>query len=88
MLAGVSGQISLGHGALMAVGACTVCLLIGNEGWALIPALVASVLVAVAVGIPLGATSSRLRGPYLAGAKLASRLASRRWLIDSRPPSG
>ena len=62
MLAGVSGQISLGHGALMAVGAYTVCLLIGNEGWALIPALVASVVVAAAVGVPLGAAASRLRG--------------------------
>ena len=71
MLAGVSGQISLGHGALMAVGAYTVCLLIGNEGWALIPALVASVLVAAAIGVPLGAAASRLRGPYLAGVTLA-----------------
>jgi branched-chain amino acid transport system permease protein len=71
VLAGVSGQISLGHGALMAVGAYTVCLLIGNEGWALIPALVASVVVTAAVGVPLGATASRLRGPYLAGATLA-----------------
>ena len=42
VLAGCSGQISLGQGALMAVGAYTVALLIGNEGWALIPALAAS----------------------------------------------
>jgi branched-chain amino acid transport system permease protein len=41
MLAGLSGQISLGHGALMAIGAYTVALLVGNEGWALLPALVA-----------------------------------------------
>ena len=46
-------------------------LLIGNEGWALVPALVASVVVAAAVGVPLGAAASRLRGPYLAGATLA-----------------
>ena len=32
VLAGLSGQISLGHGALMAIGAYTVALLIGNEG--------------------------------------------------------
>src|SRR4051794_26716568 len=38
VLAGLSGQISLGHGALMAVGAYTVALLVGNEGWALVPA--------------------------------------------------
>jgi branched-chain amino acid transport system permease protein len=71
VLAGQSGQISLGHGALMAVGAYTVALLIGNEGWALIPALVAAVLVTALVGAPVGMAASRLRGPYLAGATLA-----------------
>jgi branched-chain amino acid transport system permease protein len=71
MLVGLSGQISLGHGALMAVGAYTVALLIGNEHWALVPALAASVVVTALVGIPVGATASRLRGPYLAGATLA-----------------
>jgi branched-chain amino acid transport system permease protein len=71
VLAGSSGQISLGHGALMAVGAYTAALLIGNEGWALVPALAASVVVTSLVGIPVGAAASRLRGPYLAGATLA-----------------
>jgi branched-chain amino acid transport system permease protein len=71
VLAGQSGQISLGHGALMAVGAYTVALLIGNEGWALLPAIAAAVVVSVLVGIPVGAAASRLRGPYLAGATLA-----------------
>jgi branched-chain amino acid transport system permease protein len=71
ILAGTSGQISLGHGALMAVGAYTVALLIGNEQWSVLPALVASVVVTAAVGVPLGAVASRLRGPYLAGATLA-----------------
>jgi branched-chain amino acid transport system permease protein len=71
VLAGLSGQISLGHGALMAVGAYTVALLVGNEGWALFPALAAGTLMTALVGVPLGAASSRLRGPYLAGATLA-----------------
>jgi branched-chain amino acid transport system permease protein len=71
VLAGQSGQISLGHGALMAVGAYTVALLIGNEGWALVPALIAAVAVTALVGVPVGAAASRLRGPYLAGATLA-----------------
>ncbi len=71
MLAGTSGQISLGHGALMAVGAYTVALLIGNEGWALLPALLAAVGVSALVGLPLGAAATRLRGPYLAGLTLA-----------------
>ena len=71
VLAGLSGQISLGHGALMAVGAYTVALLVGNEQWALVPALIAAVMATLLVGIPLGAAASRLRGPYLAGATLA-----------------
>jgi branched-chain amino acid transport system permease protein len=71
VFAGLSGQISLGHGALMAIGAYTVALLIGNEGWAVVPALVAAALVTAIVGVPVGAAASRLRGPYLAGATLA-----------------
>ena len=71
VLVGLSGQISLGHGALMAVGAYTVALLIGNEQWALVPALLAAVAVTTVVGIAVGAAAARLRGPYLAGATLA-----------------
>jgi branched-chain amino acid transport system permease protein len=71
MLIGCSGQISLGHGALMAVGAYTVVLLIGDNDWSVVPALVAAVLVSCAVAVPLGAAASRLRGPYIAGATLA-----------------
>ncbi len=71
LLAGQSGQISLGHGALMAVGAYTVALLVGNEGWGLVPALAAAVVLSALVGLPVGAAASRLRGPYLAGATLA-----------------
>jgi len=71
VLAGQSGQISLGQGALMAVGAYTFALLVGNEGWALVPAIVAAVVVTAVVGIPVGAAASRLRGPYLAGVTLA-----------------
>ncbi|HXW58969.1 MAG TPA: branched-chain amino acid ABC transporter permease [Solirubrobacteraceae bacterium] len=71
VLTGLSGQISLGHGALMAVGAYTVALLIGNEHWPLAGALAAAVAVSVVIGVAVGAAASRLRGPYLAGATLA-----------------
>jgi len=71
LLAGLSGRISLGHGALMAVGAYTAALLIGNEGWAVAPALVAATLVTAVVGLPVGLAATRLQGPYLAGATLA-----------------
>jgi branched-chain amino acid transport system permease protein len=71
VLAGLSGKISLGHGALMAIGAYTVALLVGNEHWPLAGALAAAALVTLVVGIPIGAAASRLHGPYLAGATLA-----------------
>jgi len=71
VLTGLSGQISLGHGALMAVGAYTLTLLVGNEQWALVPALLAAVLVSALVGALVGSAAARLRGPYLAGATLA-----------------
>jgi branched-chain amino acid transport system permease protein len=71
VLAGQSGKISLGHGALMAVGAYTSVLLISKESWSVLPALAAAVAVALIVGIPLGAAASRLHGPYLAGVTLA-----------------
>jgi branched-chain amino acid transport system permease protein len=70
VLAGSSGQISLGHGALMAVGAYTVGKL-ANAGWAMVPELAAAAVVTLIIGIPVGIAASRLRGPYLAGATLA-----------------
>jgi branched-chain amino acid transport system permease protein len=71
VLIGTSGQISIGHGALMMVGAYAVALLVGNEHWPLFPALLAATAVTAVVGVAVGAAASRLRGPYLAGATLA-----------------
>src|SRR5204862_1376441 len=71
MLTGLNGQISLGHGALMAVGAYTVAILVGRTGWPLAGALAAATASAAFVGALLGVVAARLRGPYLAGATLA-----------------
>lgn len=71
LLTGLSGQISLGHGALMAVGAYTVALLIGNEHWPVLAALIAAIATSATVGVLVGAAATRLRGPYLAGVTLA-----------------
>ena len=71
VLAGLSGRISLGQGAFMAVGAYTAMLLVTREGWSLAPALVAGAAAAAVVGLPLGIATTRLEGPYLAGATLA-----------------
>jgi branched-chain amino acid transport system permease protein len=72
MLTGLSGQISLGQGAFMAVGAYTTALLLMHvEGMPLPLVLVTAAVVTAAVGGLVGAGAARLRGPYLAGATLA-----------------
>lgn len=71
LLIGLNGQISLGHGALMAVGAYATALLVGNEHWPLGVAILAATAITAAVGAAFGSAAARLRGPYLAGATLA-----------------
>jgi branched-chain amino acid transport system permease protein len=71
VLTGLNGQISLGHGALMAVGAYTTALFLeADEPLPLPVILVLSVVTATAVGALVGVAAARLHGPYLAGATL------------------
>jgi branched-chain amino acid transport system permease protein len=73
VLTGLNGQVSLGHGAFMAIGAYATAKLLG-EGTDHLPLavvlLLATLLTAVG-GVLAGAAAARLRGPYLAGATLA-----------------
>ena len=71
VLTGLNGQISLGHGALMAVGAYSTVILQSRTGFPLGAALAAAAAITALVGVVVGAAASRLRGPYLAGATLA-----------------
>ena len=72
VLTGMNGQISLGHGALMAVGAYTTALFLSADEPLPLPLiLLVSVVVATAVGALVGVAAARLHGPYLAGATLA-----------------
>ncbi len=77
LLTGLNGQISLGHGALMAFGAYTAALLYDERDASppLILVVLASVLVTVLVGILIGIAAARLHGPYLAGATLTLAVA-------------
>ena len=77
VLTGLSGQLSLGHGAFMAVGAYTAALLLrGNDSaWSLPFAVLVAVLVSSLVGVVVGMAAARLHGPYLAGATLALAVA-------------
>jgi branched-chain amino acid transport system permease protein len=73
VLTGLNGQISLGHGALMAVGAYTTAKLLGDSGTGppLALVLLAATVAGALAGVLAGAAAARLRGPYLAGATLA-----------------
>jgi branched-chain amino acid transport system permease protein len=71
VLTGQNGQISLGHGALMAVGAYATVKIQDAVSWPLAAVLLAGALVAAVAGVLAGAAAARLRGPYLAGATLA-----------------
>ncbi|MCA1990355.1 MAG: branched-chain amino acid ABC transporter permease, partial [Desulfarculus sp.] len=82
LLTGYTGQISLGHGAFMGVGAYTAGIL-ANHGWPFFLALPAAGLMAAAVGMVFGLPSLRLRGLYLAIATMAAQFildyAMRNW---------
>jgi branched-chain amino acid transport system permease protein len=70
VLTGLNGQLSLGHGALMATGAYALALW-QNKFNLLIPGIIVAVLVTTAIGAVIGLAAARLRGPYLAGLTLA-----------------
>lgn len=75
VLTGFSGQLSLGHGALMAVGAYTAAVLLEDGPTSVVLVLAASAVAALLVGAVVGMAAARLHGPYLAGATLALAVA-------------
>lgn len=75
LLTGVNGQISLGQGGFMAVGAYTMALLMTHTQLNFILELAIAVCVAAALGLLIGVPATRLKGPYLAGMTLLLALA-------------
>jgi branched-chain amino acid transport system permease protein len=74
-LVGLSGQVSIGHGAFMAIGAYISALIALHLHWPLALILVASIVAAAVAGGIVGVAAARLRGPYLAGATLMLAVA-------------
>src|ERR1700733_10990053 len=70
ILTGLSGQISLGNGAFMAIGAYATALLMLHLNWPFILALVIAAAITAVAGGVVGVAAARLHGPYLAGATL------------------
>jgi branched-chain amino acid transport system permease protein len=75
-LTGLNGQLSLGHGALMAVGGYTTAVFMFHQGHVpIVVVLLAAVVVTALAGAIVGVAAARLRGPYLAGATLTLAVA-------------
>jgi branched-chain amino acid transport system permease protein len=76
VLTGINGQVSLGHGALMMIGAYTTSVLLQwHSDLPLILMLLASIATTGVAGAIIGIAGARLRGPYLAGATLSLAVA-------------
>ncbi len=75
LLTGLNGQLSLGHGALMAVGAYATAMLFKHTSFPLGVVIVLAIAITALSGVVIGAAAARLRGPYLAGATLALAVA-------------
>ncbi|MEO6410533.1 MAG: branched-chain amino acid ABC transporter permease [Burkholderiaceae bacterium] len=74
ILVGYCGQISLGHGAFMAVGAYAAYnFMVRIDGMPLIVALLLGGFCATAVGVVFGIPSLRIKGLYLSVATLAAQ---------------
>lgn len=80
MLTGHNGQISLGHGAFVLLGAYTAAILLDSKeqlgfvdstAWPFWTTLIAGGIVGGLAGLALGIPALRLTGPYLAIATLA-----------------
>jgi branched-chain amino acid transport system permease protein len=75
LLTGYTGQISLGHGALMAVGGYTTAALVVHEHWRDVWTIPLAGLAAGIVGFLIGLPALRLSGLYLALATFAFAVA-------------
>jgi branched-chain amino acid transport system permease protein len=75
LVTGYTGQISLGHGALMAIGGYTTALLVVHEHWRDVWTIPLAGVVAGAVGFVVGLPALRLSGLYLALATFALAVA-------------
>ncbi|HEV3213189.1 MAG TPA: branched-chain amino acid ABC transporter permease [Acidimicrobiales bacterium] len=75
-LTGASGQVSLGNGAFMGIGAYAVAIWsVHHATTPIVATLALATAVGAGVGLLIGLPATRLRGPYLAGMTIAFALA-------------
>ena len=76
ILTGYTGQISLGHGAFMAVGGYTTAILMADHGVRDIVTIPLAIIVSGVAGVLFGLPAARLSGLYLALATFAIAVAT------------
>ena len=76
ILTGYTGQISLGHGAFMAIGGYTTAILMADHGVKDIATIPLAIIVAGVAGVLFGFPAARLSGLYLALATFAIAVAT------------
>lgn len=88
LLIGISGQISLGHAAFMAIGSYTSALLTAKLHLPFLVGLLAAALLTALIGFALGLPALRLHGPYLALATISFGTALPELLAKWEPLTG
>jgi branched-chain amino acid transport system permease protein len=76
LLTGYTGQISLGHGAFMALGGYTTALLVADHGVRDVATIPLAALVGAGAGLVVGVPALRLTGLHLAVATLGLAVAT------------
>ena len=82
ILAGLSGQVSLGVGAFVGTGAYALGLVMVHAGAGLLAGLVVAAAAGGLLGLILTVPLLRLRGDYFAVGTLAAALALQAWLLN------
>ncbi|MDB5042738.1 MAG: inner-rane translocator [Candidatus Eremiobacteraeota bacterium] len=88
ILTGMNGQISLGHGAFMALGGYVVAVLAHNLGWPYWVGVPLAALASGAFGLVIGAIALRLAGVYLALATFSLAVATPSFLKHYKSITG
>jgi ABC-type branched-subunit amino acid transport system ATPase component/ABC-type branched-subunit amino acid transport system permease subunit len=82
-LTGWAGQLSLGHMAVVGVGAYLAARL-GTDGWPLLPVLAVGALAGAVVTVSIGVPALRVRGLTLAVTTLGLAVVASEWLFRTR----